>query len=56
MMTDDPFSGPVRRCPECGATEGHYIACSILADEVESRKAVCPACFVVRPCFCEQSR
>lgn len=33
-MSDDLFARPHRPCPECGGTDGgHYVTCSIMADE-----------------------
>ena len=56
-MSDDPFAQPVTRCRECGATDGHFVSCGVLAFEVEARQVerngVCPTCFLVRPCGCD---
>lgn len=49
-MTEDPFAQPVSRCRECGATEGHFIGCEKMREEVEARRGFCPVCFMVRPC------
>ena len=49
-MTEDLFDKPVKRCPECGGTEGHFIGCSVMEVENEKRRGLCPVCFMVRPC------
>ena len=54
MNDDDLFvsARELRSCQECGATEGHYVHCPVLAE----KHGICPVCWLARPCDCEPGR